>query len=304
VRELAALHHDSHPGPIVFEGNAPADIRENHLLQILLDTPPAVAPPVARCWLGAPNSIKGPTEASFQPQSGNNLLIVGQRDEAALTLIGVSLLALAAQHPAGSARFILFHTAASGSPEVEFMERILKAVPHAVTVAGNQDVARVMNEISAELKNRIGDDHSGGSAPVFVFVHGLQKFKKLRQEDDFDFSISESDSGPKPGVQFNELICEGGGHGMHVIASVDTLNNVNRFMSRKALSEFEMRVVFQMSVNDSASLIDSPKAGGLGLHRALLYNEHEGSLETFRPYAPPDAEWISRAAEKLARFRP
>lgn len=183
------------------------------------------------------------------------------------------------------------------------MERILKAVPHKVTLAGNQDVARVMNEISAELKVRSGEDYSGDAPPVFVFIHGLQKFKKLRQEDDFDFSMSGSDSGPKPGAQFNELICEGAGHGMHVIVSVDTLNNVNRFMSRKALSEFEMRLAFQMSANDSASLIDSPKAGGLGLHRALLYNEHEGSVETFRPYAQPDAEWISRVVEKVARVR-
>jgi len=52
-----------------------------------------------------------------------------------------------------------------------------------------------------------------------------------------------------------------------------------------------------MSANDSASLIDSPKAGGLGLHRALLYNEQEGYLETFRPYALPAGEWIDGAAK-------
>src|SRR5436190_4394573 len=87
---------------------------------------------------------------------------------------------------------------------------------------------------------------------------------------------------------------------MHLIATVDSFNNVNRSMSRKTLSEFEMRVVFQMSANDSASLIDSPKAGNLGLHRAIYYNEHEGTLETFRPYATPDAEWISQAGAKLS----
>jgi len=82
---------------------------------------------------------------------------------------------------------------------------------------------------------------------------------------------------------------------------VDTFNNVNRSMSRKALTEFEMRVVFQMSANDSASLIDSPKASALGLHRALFYNEHEGTLETFRPYATPEMDWLREAASKLAR---
>ena len=47
-----------------------------------------------------------------------------------------------------------------------------------------------------------------------------------------------------------------------------------------------------MSANDSASLIDDPKASSLGLNRALFYNEQEGYLETFRPYALPDAGWV------------
>ena len=89
--------------------------------------------------------------------------------------------------------------------------------------------------------------------------------------------------------------------GFHVIATCDTYNNVNRFLSRKAFSEFEMRVLFQMSANDSASLIDNPKASLLGLHRALFYNAQEGYLETFRPYALPGSEWIEAAARHLAR---
>jgi DNA segregation ATPase FtsK/SpoIIIE, S-DNA-T family len=60
-----------------------------------------------------------------------------------------------------------------------------------------------------------------------------------------------------------------------------------------------MRVLFQMSTNDSASLCDDPKASTLGLHRALLYNEQEGYLETFRPYALPNAEWINNVQTKL-----
>ncbi|MCX6976740.1 MAG: hypothetical protein NTX04_02120, partial [Verrucomicrobia bacterium] len=57
--------------------------------------------------------------------------------------------------------------------------------------------------------------------------------------------------------------------------------------------EFAHRVIFQMSANDSASLVDSPKASNLGLHRALLFNDQAGSLETFRPYAIPDHDWFS-----------
>jgi hypothetical protein len=65
------------------------------------------------------------------------------------------------------------------------------------------------------------------------------------------------------------------------------------------MAEFEMRVLFQMSANDSANLIDSPAATMLGLHRALFYNEHLGTLETFRPYAMPDSVWIEEIAGHL-----
>ena len=58
---------------------------------------------------------------------------------------------------------------------------------------------------------------------------------------------------------------------------------MTRFLGRKTLSEFEMRVLFQMSAADSASLIDAPDASTLGMNRAVYYNDREGYLETFRP---------------------
>jgi hypothetical protein len=297
VQTLAKQHGDKHAGPIVFEGNAPADISENNLLKRALVNRPKSAPTSVRCWLGAPNSIKGPTEAVFHRQSGNHLLIVGQRDEAALAIIAVSMISLAAQYPVGAAKFYLFQSTVPGSPDAQFLERIVAAIPHGVTVVQGNEIADQMNEISEEQKSRDAD-HTADAPAVFVFIHGLHKFKKLRHEDEFDFSMS-GESTANPGAQLTTLICEGSSLGLHFIASIDTFNNVNRHLSRKALSEIEMRVVFQMSANDSASLIDSPKASGLGLHRALLYNEQQGTLETFRPYAMPDAEWIKEAGERL-----
>jgi DNA segregation ATPase FtsK/SpoIIIE, S-DNA-T family len=98
------------PGPIVFEGNAPADVRENPVLRERSETP-AKPPAQPRVWLGAPNSIKGPTEAVFQRQSGSNLLIVGQSEERTLTILAVALVSLAAQYPKGAPRVSLCSTA-------------------------------------------------------------------------------------------------------------------------------------------------------------------------------------------------
>jgi hypothetical protein len=284
-----------HPGPIVFEGNAPADVRENSALRELLRAPRAEAAPTARLWLGAPNSIKGPTEAVFQKRSGSNLLIVGQRDEAVLAILSLGLVALSAQFPRGEAKFVLFESTAPASPERAYLDRIVASLPHDVALARGGDLAEIVNGLSEELKKRMEDEHAPAAA-VFLFIHGLQNFKKFRQDDDFGFS---SDEGANPAAQLQKVISDGPSHGMHVIATLDTYNNVNRFLGRKGLSEFEMRVLFQMSTNDSASLCDDPKASTLGLHRALLYNEQEGYLETFRPYALPPGEWVETAGKRL-----
>jgi hypothetical protein len=300
VRQLAARASASYPGPIVFEGNAPADITENPLLQSLLaekSVQPSAAP---RIWLGAPNSIKGPTEAVFRRQSGSHLLIVGQREESALAILVISLVCLAAQHPRGTARFILFDSTPPG-PQRDFIERVVKSVPHDVKLAGHPDTDILLAELAEDMARR-SDPATAVSAPaVFVLVHELPRFKKLRYDEEFEFSL-QSGAEPNAGSQFNKLICEGASLGLHVIATCDTANNVSRSLSRKAISEFEMRVLFQMSAADSATLIDSPKAGNLGLHRALFFNGREGHLETFRPYALPSRTWLEESASGIRRL--
>ncbi|OYW28483.1 MAG: hypothetical protein B7Z47_05735 [Chthoniobacter sp. 12-60-6] len=280
--------------PIIFEGNMPSDVRDNALLASALANPPAKVPVDPKCWLGMPNAIKGPTEAVFPRQSSRHLLLIGQNDEAVSAIIGLGMLALTAQHPRDRApKFYLVHGALTGTPDCDFLESIAQG---RARISQGHEAPGFIAEIHAEMKRR-NEEGSAGDPPIFLFIHGLQKFRKLRYEDDFSFG---GDDAPNPGIQLNEIISEGPPVGIHVIASLDTLNNVNRALSRKAVSEFGMRVLFQMSANDSATLIDSPKASALGLHRAIFYSEHESRLETFRPFALPDAGWVSEAVGQLA----
>ena len=294
VAQLALQRGFNAKRPIVFEGNMPADVRDNALLANSLANPPLKAPADPKCWLGLPNAIKGPTEAMFPRQSGRHLLLVGQNDEAIAAIMGLGMLALAAQHPRRQApQFYLIHGVLPGTPDCEFLEGIAQG---RAKISQGHEAPEFIAEIHAEMKRR--SDEGGASAPpIFLLIHGLQKFRKLRHEEDFSFG---GDDAPKPGNQLNDIIAEGPPLGIHLITSLDTLNNINRCLSRKAVSELGMRVLFQMSANDSASLIDSPKASTLGLHRALFYSEHESRLETFRPFALPDAGWVEEATRALS----
>jgi hypothetical protein len=187
--------------------------------------------------------------------------------------------------------FVVFDPHASEPGGGAVFHQLAAALPNRVSVGGPAEISELMAGLGAELTARTPT--SGRDAPeVFLLVHDLQRFKALRPEVDFKFSMDDEPAAASPSKVFADLLGEGGPCGMHVLAATDTWNNVSRWIPRKLMAEFEMRVLFQMSANDSANLIDSPAATTLGLHRALFFNEHQGTLETFRPYALPDAAWF------------
>jgi DNA segregation ATPase FtsK/SpoIIIE-like protein len=291
VAAFAAQRGCKSEGPIVFEGNAPADVRDNAELAAALAKPAAKRPPIVRAWLGAPNSIKGPTHVSFQRQSGSHLLVVGQGEERNRILLGVALASLAAQFPQNDARFIVLDPA---PPDRHgFLARVAGAARQEVQIATPHDLDAVTTGLAEELAARTEPGAADKRPEIFVIVRELQRFRKLRQEDEFKFSMDDDDStgAPAPSKVFQDLITEGPASGMHLLVSIDTWNNVSRWIQRRALGDFENRVLFQMSANDSANLVDSAVASGLGLHRALLHNDALGTSETFRPYAEPDPDW-------------
>lgn len=283
--------------PVVFEGNSPADLAENSVLEAMLDTAPGPGP--GRAFLGAPNAIKGPTEAVFDRQNGRHLLVVGQRDDAALAILVAAVVSLAARHRPGGARYALLDASPPESRHRAVLETLGAALPEDMALVRPAGVAGVLAAWTAELERRAALETDGG-APYYLLVHGLQRFRALRHEEDFSYSSGAGEA-PAPSAQFERLAGEGAALGMHILCTCDTWTNVTRFLGRKALGEFEMRVLFQMSANDSASLIDTTKASELGLHRALFHNAHEGFLEMFRPYALPSEEWIRGAARRMGR---
>jgi hypothetical protein len=311
--KIHELDEKRHPAinrvQLVFEGNAPADIDRNLALGELVRSPTWPAPcAAANAWLGEAMAIKDPTAAVFRRQSGNNLLVVGQQDQMALALASNALLSLAVQHaPAedlsrgAGARFYVLDGTPAGTPHAGYLARLGDLLPHPVKVVGWRELPAVLTEIAEEMDRRQKANEPEGPT-LYLFVHGLQRFKDLRR-DESDFGFSSSDETASPAKHFAAIARDGPGQGIHTLVWCDSFNNVTRAMDRQVLREFELRVLFQMSANDSSNLIDSPAAGRLGAHRAFYHSEEEGILEKFRPYGLPTESWLASYKEHVDRKR-
>jgi DNA segregation ATPase FtsK/SpoIIIE, S-DNA-T family len=292
--------------PIVFEGNAPAPISKNVPLVNLLDAtawPPTPTAPAA--WLGDPVAIKSPTAVVFRRQAGASLLMIGQQEEGAMAMMAAVMASLASQYPAGGAKFYILDGTVADSPLAKVLPSVKAVLPQEVQMPDYRGSTDTIAALAAELAKRqsVEPTHaSAGDAEIFVLVYGVQRYRILRKsEESFSFgSGSEEEKKPDPGKQFADILRDGPGLGIHVIAWVDTPASLDRILERQAMREFDYRVLFQMSANDSSNLIDSPAANKLGANRALVYSEEQGTMEKFRPYALPDKEWLEHIRKSLA----
>ncbi len=301
IADLARERGFEREPPIVFEGSVAADIEQNRVLERMLHEKPSGAPSAPVAFLGEPVAIKAPTSVAFRRQSGANLLIIGQQEESALAMLAAAVISLAAQHRAGEARFVVFDATAGDSPLAGYVERLGRVVPQEVQVVPWRDTGEVIGALATELEQRQAAEAAGQPA-VYVLFHGLQRYRMLRKgEEDFSFSMDAEEKPADPSKQFGDLLREGPALGVHVLCWCDTPAAVERTLERGLLREFDHRVLFQMSANDSSNLIDSPAANKLGFHRALAYSEEQGTLEKFRPYALPEAAWLQRVEAALGR---
>jgi len=302
IQALSKRKGVTQPEPLVFEGNAPADITKNRVMESLISAkawPATAGPPIA--WLGDPVAIKDPTALAFRRQSGSNAMFVGQAEEGSMALMAASVASIALQLPPSAVSFVVLDGTPADSPLAPVFGRIKEAIPHELKLVEYRLAGDAIIEVGAEFKRR--QDEGLTNAPaIFVIVYGLQRYRVLRKTEDssFSFSPSEGEKPAAPDKAFGDIIREGPTYGIHLLIWVDTPVSIDRTFERGILREFDHRILFQMSANDSGAMIDSPAGNKLGANRALAYSEEQGTIEKFRPYALLTKEWLARVRTALA----
>ncbi len=284
--------------PLVFEGSAPASLESNAPLAGLLRNP---APPdtreLLRWWIGDPVAIRDPACAEFRRQPGANLVVVGQQIETTLGMLASGVLGAAAQREASRLRVWAIDGTPSDDPSFGVLPGIVERLPGEHRVLSVRNLPDALTELAEEIVAR-QDDPARESPTTVLLIHGLHRFRDLRRAED-DYGFSADDGPPKPDKLFASILREGPPVGVHVVASADTVPNLQRVVDRSGLREFDWRVALQMGAGDSSTLIDTPLASRLGMTRGYLHSEEQGLLEKFRPYPPPEGAFIDATLARL-----
>ena len=277
---LSSIKQDD-KSPFIFEGNIPGSINNNKDFTDLLSTDPSGR---NLLLLGEPNAIRPAQSVLFEPVCGQNMLIIGQNEESSLAIILASISSLALNHESNKVCFYIFDGSSVDQPREEIFSKFTDCISHESHIIKPNKA----EEAILEIKNKMAEDKK-----IFLFFHGYQKFRKLKQEESFSWDDEEQSTGKT----ISEIFSDGPESSVHSILWCDSWNSFSRMAPRKILNDFEYRLLYQISQSDSVSLMDSPDATKLGLHTALLFNDQTGDASKFRPFALPGTEWNEKLQE-------
>ncbi|MCA9238444.1 MAG: AAA family ATPase, partial [Planctomycetales bacterium] len=295
LRERPAALAETVEPTVVFEGNIPADPRDNRPLAAALAGGGNVSEPTV--WLGAAVRIEPPTSLTLRRQSGQNVAIVGHEESSALGILSAAAAALIGQQRERDAKVIVFDGARPESDDREAWQRIVAALGDGVERIRPRDAAGVITELADDVARRAADADTA-HPPRYLIIHDLAQFRDLRLTED-EFSFNSAAKPASPDRRFRDLLREGPGVGIHVLFWCDSYNAMTRVIDRLTLREIDYRIALPMSAGDSTSFIESPAGGRLGEHRAILYRDDLGTQTKFRPYGQPTDERLQWLAAQI-----
>jgi DNA segregation ATPase FtsK/SpoIIIE, S-DNA-T family len=161
-----------------------------------------------------------------------------------------------------------------------------------VLVSDVRGIDSTMATLNTELERRTANPNESFPT-ILVAIANISRFRELRRSEEFSFG-DDSGGAIKPDAVLANILRDGPSLGIHVWIWADSAGTLSRWVSRQSLRDIELRILMQMSANDSNQLIDSNAANRLDRYVALIHDDIEGKSVKFRPFE------LESAMRKLA----
>jgi hypothetical protein len=261
---------------VVFEGHKMATW-DSKILQSNLTN---IAKPSMSVWtLGDSVSIEPSVVRTLQSAPGRNAMIVSSHDDLVASLVA-SWIQTSRLTGAADSFWLLD---GSRSEDVQ-IQRLIHQVKQDddCKIFGSRQVEEALGSLDELLTQRLAEPHAPHPTLVLLILN-LAKFRELRREEDYSFS--SSDGPAKPDAVLAKLLSDGPGVGIHICLWSDSVSTLTRWLSRGSIRDIELRVLGQMSANDSNQLIDNNQANRLDRNVMLVHDDADGKATKFRPFS-------------------
>lgn len=212
----------------IFDGETPVEISTNLAIQNLIPTDGKI-----KVYIGTPFSLSDShIYYSLQRENGYNVLMIGQDQEAATSVIFHSLEQIVKQ-TSEEGRFIVCDKTNEESGLYGKHRELQKKYSNLRVETDDEEIEKRIEQICVELNKR--KTQKGKYARLVLAFHNLYNFRPVR--------ILRGDRTTSVCSKLTEIVCDGPEYGIHVIAYVDTWQHYERvFDSRDFIFEWRIGI--------------------------------------------------------------
>ena len=272
--------------PVVFEGNRPCRWS------------PALAGAAIRGdgsvgfrgLLGESVEIGPPLSLELSRDTGRNVLLITPAESRG-AILASTLSGLAKIQP----QLEVVYFDGTRADDGESLAPWLANVGIKTKIVKTRDSEAELAQLSELIKER--GDEATDVAPIVVVVDPLERFRDLRQDESFNFSLDAPGGSVGGGVALQTVLRDGPPANVFVFLVCGSAETLSRWLPRASQHDLELRILGQMNQSDSSLLIDTPMAADLSAATMLLYDDADGRINKFRQCDLPDAaavkDWLA-----------
>ncbi len=283
---------------VIYDGNRPATWDPANANLAIAHGLQQINADAVWCVAGESVAIQPAVTIPLTRQAGRNMLVVASEDR----MVAPVLTALAASLARGTqSQFFVLQGAKPTDAWALKLPTLWRDLASDVQLYDSRSSEACLKRVHELLQKRMqtsdnpaepqaGDSEEAlqAASPVLLAIMQIGRLRELRRDDDFGMGgFGESEL--KPDKRLEEILRDGPSYGVYTLIWGENYSTISRWLSRTALREMEIRLLMQMSGNDSTHLIDSIAASRLGEHVMLAYDEATGLEQRFRPFNP---QWI------------
>ncbi len=214
----------------IFDGQEPADINTNADIQDFVPTNGKI-----KVYVGTPFALNDSHSCySLQRENGYNILIVGQDQETATSVIFHSMEQIIKQS-SDESRFVICDKTNEESPLFGKYKELQEKFSNLKVSSEDEDIERRIEQMCVELDRR--KTQKGNCARLVLAFHNLYNFRPVR--------ILRGDRMTSICTKLMELVSDGPEYGIHVIAYIDTMQHYERIFDNRDFL-FEWRIGMEL----------------------------------------------------------
>jgi S-DNA-T family DNA segregation ATPase FtsK/SpoIIIE len=258
-------------------------------------------------WLGREMSIHGQARVILRRRPNENLLIVGDSNEARSGILSYLISQLPLNHAEEDFQLYFLERAIKGSPWHGIMNNAIETcIKGGVHYHEKFDgFEENLIQIKAEFdKRKLMPEESILSQPsIYIVINEAQRASEIQKQAG-RYGVKEHGD---VGEIMANLLENGSEYGIHLIISFDNVRVMNKVFERSDIELFKHKIALQMSEDDSFALIKTRHASLLQRSvkvpiYALYANQSQNQPTKFKPYCFNGSEEQSQELAVMAKY--